>query len=143
MNSKPISRQIDRSLLINIRTALVLPSTLGPLYDDPIMRAIRSPELSDQLEKHSTALTSSDIRYIKGIKILHLNTRSLYNTLVEISLLVVESNPDILGISETWLHNGIDDSEIHIPNFSLLRKDRGDGHSGVALCQQQIKCRSN
>ena len=113
----------------------VLPSTSGPLYDNPDIRATstKSPELNRQPEKHLTALTPSDIRYIKGIKILHLNIRSLYNKLDEIRLLVVESNPDILGISETWLHNGIDDSEIHIPNFSLLRKDRRDGYGGVAL----------
>ena len=44
-----------------------------------------------------------------------------------------ESNPDILGISETWLHDGIDSSEIHIPNYNVLQKERGDGHGGVAI----------
>ena len=57
----------------------------------------------------------------------------MYNKLDVIRLLVVESNPEILGISETPLNDGIDDSEIHIPNFSLLRKDRRDGYGGVAL----------
>jgi exonuclease III len=51
----------------------------------------------------------------------------------EIRLIVLESDPDVLGISETWINDDIDNSEINIPNYNLYRCDRRDGYGGVAL----------
>jgi hypothetical protein len=36
----------------------------------------------------------------------------------------------IIGIVETWLHDGISDSEVSIPSFTIYRKDRGIVKSG-------------
>ena len=69
---------------------------------------------------------ASNIKCLKGIKILNLNIQSLFYKVDEIKLMVLESDPDILGITETWLHDGIDNSEIHIPNYALCRNDRAE-----------------
>ena len=58
---------------------------------------------------------------------------NLYPKLDEIRLLVLESEPDILRLTETWLNDSHTNSEIHIPNYNLYRKDRADGYGGVVL----------
>ena len=43
---------------------------------------------------------------------------------------------DILTLSETWLDSTVEDSEIALPGFSCVRKDRTglkEGYSGVAI----------
>ena len=59
---------------------------------------------------------------MKGVKIVHINARSLYNKLDEIS----ESFHfcDVIIITETWLNNSIPTSAINIDGFSVLRQDR-------------------
>ena len=76
---------------------------------------------------------ASNIRYLQGLKILNLNIQSLFYKIDEIKLMVLESGADILGIIETWLHDGIDNSEIHIPNYTLCCNDHVDGYFGVAF----------
>ena len=107
------------------------PTSQRLLIENPwCSRDVPLPHNSSE-EPISSAV--SNIKNINGIKFLHLNAQSCVNKLDEIRLLVLESNPDFLGISETWLHDGIDSSEINIPNYELLRKDRDDRHGGVAI----------
>ena len=70
---------------------------------------------------------------MKGLRILNLNIQSLFYKLDEINVMILESDPDIIGITETWLHDGIDDSELQIPNYTMYRNDRADGYGGVAF----------
>ena len=51
-----------------------------------------------------------------------------------------ESKPDVIGLTETWLHDGRDSSELAIPNYVLFRKDRvennrrhGSTHNGGVI----------
>lgn len=39
-------------------------------------------------------------------------------------MLVSRSNPDIIGITETWLNDNIQNNEIYIPGYNIFRKDR-------------------
>ena len=41
-----------------------------------------------------------------------------------------EENFDVLFINETWLNNNVNDAEINIPGYSILRKDRDNGRGG-------------
>ena len=58
---------------------------------------------------------------------LYVNARSLVNNLKigELKAYVVEFDLDIIGITETWLNEGISNSEIAIKNFSIYRKHIG------------------
>ena len=41
-----------------------------------------------------------------------------------------EFDLDIIGITETWLNEGISHSEIAMDNFSIYRKDRSEVKGG-------------
>ena len=72
----------------------------------------------------------------RGLVISHLNIRSLIGKLDNLKLLMKNStkNVDILTLSETWLNNNIDDSEVNIPGYSIVRRDRqGAMGGGVAI----------
>ena len=58
----------------------------------------------------------------KGCKFVHLNCRSLYSKLPEISNTF--RGFDFVCLSETWLNNKFIDSILNIPDMKLLRQDR-------------------
>ena len=37
---------------------------------------------------------------------------------------------DVLTISESWLNDSVSNSEIHMPGYSCVRKDRSNNKSG-------------
>ena len=58
----------------------------------------------------------------KGIfKCLYTNIRSLCSGYKrdELELTIQEDNVDIIGVTESWTHEDIDDSEISIKGFSM------------------------
>jgi exonuclease III len=77
----------------------------------------------------------------RGLTFLNLNIRSLLPKLDDIHQLVHEINPEIVAITESWLDDGIEDSEVNIPNYNIYRADRtinnrahgATSHGGVAL----------
>ena len=75
----------------------------------------------------------SDVHRNTGLKLAHINARSLYPKLDEIREIVIKSNIDILCISETWLDNTILNSEISIPGYSIARNDRNREGGGVLM----------
>ena len=60
----------------------------------------------------------------RGLKISHLNIRSLYPKLDSIRLLLRDQPFDIFTISETWLNPTITDQELFILGYTILRQDR-------------------
>lgn len=58
---------------------------------------------------------------------IYFNARSIVNKLSELELLITNEMPDIVGISETWLHENIGDNEINFDGYTLIRKDRNSG----------------
>lgn len=70
----------------------------------------------------------------KGIKVAHLNVRSLYHKIEEIRYLARKINVDILCISETWLNDKIKDGEINITGYTIKRGDRKHGRKGGGVC---------
>ncbi len=64
----------------------------------------------------------TDLQSVKGMKIAHLNIRSLYHKL---DFVKISESFDILGISESWLHGDIDDGELNISGYhNIIRNDR-------------------
>ena len=60
----------------------------------------------------------------RGLKIYHVNTRSIYNKITLLQSLY--SDIDILCCSETWLDNRITDRLVNINNKKIYRCDRHD-----------------
>lgn len=66
---------------------------------------------------------------------MNTNARSLINKFSDFVSLTTTYSPHIVGVTETWLHDEICDSEISPPGFNVVRSDRKDGRrgGGVAL----------
>ena len=60
------------------------------------------------------------------LKCIYMNARSIVNKLSELELCIEDEKPDILGITETWLHSGVTDSELNFDGYTLFRNDRND-----------------
>ena len=62
----------------------------------------------------------------RGLHLAHLNVRSLIggSKAELIKLQIASSGLDVFTLSETWLHEAIPDSMLHIQKFSLSRMDR-------------------
>ena len=60
------------------------------------------------------------------INCMYTNTRSLMNNNKrdELRLLLKDKSVDLLGITESWAHDGIDDSELNFDGYAMFRKDR-------------------
>ena len=67
-----------------------------------------------------------------GLKLGHLNIRSLRNKVDHIQFLLHEYPLDVFAVSESWLDSSISDAEMSIHNYNLERKDRNITGGGVA-----------
>lgn len=61
---------------------------------------------------------------IKGLKVIHLNIRSLATKIDLLRVWVALHKPNIITISESWLHNKITNDEVGIDNDVLYTADR-------------------
>ncbi|XP_042144710.1 uncharacterized protein LOC121834875, partial [Ixodes scapularis] len=68
-----------------------------------------------------------------NVTVLNLNARSLLNKVDALESILLEYNPEIVTVTETWLHPLISDSEILPPDYIILRKDRLTRGGGVAI----------
>jgi exonuclease III len=67
------------------------------------------------------------------LKLGNLNVRSLYNKIDQFSTFVKDNKFDIIGVNETWLDSSIDNAEIEIPGYTIIRKDRNRHGGGVSF----------
>ena len=62
---------------------------------------------------------------------MYTNARSLVNKIQELKLIALNSQPDVIAITESWTHPGIPNSYLNIPNYNIAsRHDRNDTHNG-------------
>jgi len=59
------------------------------------------------------------IESVKGLKVIHINIRSLVPKIDLLRAWVFLHKPNIITISETWLHNNIADDMIKIEDYVL------------------------
>ena len=72
----------------------------------------------------------------RNLKIIHLNVRSLKDVIHAEFL-----NYDVICLTETWLYENINDSDILIPGYhSPFRKDRLTRGGGVAIYVKEYLC---
>ena len=83
---------------------------------------------------HEHDACASKLSKVKGLKIGHLNVRSLHGMIDEIHFLIFKINLDILCLTETWLHDMIDDSVVKNDGYHLIRRDRNYNTRGGGVC---------
>ncbi len=75
-----------------------------------------------------------------------LNAGSLLIKKEELADLARQKNLDIIGVTETWLHDGLRDDEICLPGYTLFRQDRPsqkkEGRYFLLLIQSPTKARA-
>ena len=64
---------------------------------------------------------------------MSLNIFSLLSHIDELSILVADEKPHVIGINETKIDSAIDDPHIAIDEYDVIRKDRDSVDGGVAL----------
>ena len=68
------------------------------------------------------------------VSICRINARSLMSIDTETqSYRINELEFDVICVSESWLDNSILDTDIHIPNYAVFRKDRNRHGGGVLI----------
>lgn len=78
---------------------------------------------------------SSHGETISGLNfsIMYFNCRSMLPKFDEVVATCSASHPDIVCLVETWLSVDILDSEVFIPNYSVVRLDRNRHGGGVLV----------
>lgn len=71
------------------------------------------------------------------VKLININARSIVNKSVELEAILLCYNPHIVVITETWLRDDIDDTDVFPPSYQVFRRDRPTRGGGVAVL---IKC---
>ena len=92
--------------------------------------------LAGDIELNPGYQTFDDMKTTRGLKIAHLNIRSLKNKIDSLRLEGIDNKSvDVLTLSETWLDDITSDAEIELAGFVCARLDRTgakEGYSGVA-----------
>ena len=71
----------------------------------------------------------------RGLAIACLNINSLTAHIDELRVFMRDSKIDILAINESKLDNTINDHEVHIPGYEIVRRDRQiNGRKGGGVC---------
>jgi exonuclease III len=68
-----------------------------------------------------------------GFKIGHLNIRSLVKNIDQLRIYLSNQQYDIICINETWLDDKINNYEVNIDGYNLVRKGRRRTGGGVAM----------
>ena len=74
----------------------------------------------------------------RGIYILNLNIYSLLPKIEELREIPVFTKASVIGIPESKLDNSIEDKEIYIAGYSILRCDRNRQEGGVVCCIKKL-----
>ena len=76
----------------------------------------------------TTSISSST-----GLGIVHINPRSVCNKFADVRQFILNSNYNIIAISESWLRKDIPSELYSIYTYKLFRKDREGTGGGVML----------
>ena len=61
---------------------------------------------------------------LRGFRMASLNINQLTTHIDELRILLANNDIDIISINETKLNESIQDHEVHIPGYEIIRRDR-------------------
>lgn len=79
-------------------------------------------------------LELDDIKNNKGVKIVHLNIRSILPKFTLLKESFLDDSFDVVMLSETWMQQSIPSNLIGVSDYNLVRKDRQINKRGGGLC---------
>ena len=89
---------------------------------------------TDKDSTKKTAKNSLENSITFGYKCVCLNARSIVNKRNELNIMVEDTDPHIIGITESWATPDISDAELGMTGYVMFRKDRlGRRGGGVIL----------
>lgn len=111
------------------------PPYLQVLAQKQIMRPILlliillSPVRNKTKQKKASQIIKSGerTRETSHINIVHNNGLSLYNKFHDLYNHVSSASSYVIVIPETWMHTKINDAELSLANYMIIRKNRYDG----------------
>ena len=77
------------------------------------------PNFNDSLK-----FNVKDFTRARGLKVAHINIRSVINKTDTLEILLKDKSFDVFTVSETWLKPQIPDCEVNISGYSCVRQDR-------------------
>lgn len=84
------------------------------------------------IENHENLDTYELLPPKRGFKLPALNINSLLAHIEELRVLLADLPIDVLAINETKLDSTVNDNEVYIPGYVIIRSDRYfKGRSGV------------
>lgn len=83
------------------------------------------------------------MRGISQLSVSYINVGSLLAKFEPFLDFTREFRHDVMGITETWLHTGIDSSVVQIDNYKVVRSDRRNRRGGRLLHKIEYKLQSN
>ena len=106
--------------------------------DNSLVSLTLPESVENEVHAVSSSLSnaSSFLPAKRGFKMACLNINSLVKHVDELRVLLSEFSVDILAINETKLDESIKSSELHIPGYEFIRRDRsrnGGGVRGITL----------
>ena len=92
--------------------------------------------MSDSEGKKDSCLHK--FKNLRGLKIASLNINSLLRHVDELRLMLSDSEIDVFDINESKIDNTVKDSEISIPGYNMIRRDRNRFGGGVVVYIREI-----
>uniref|UniRef100_A0A667WM70 Ig-like domain-containing protein n=1 Tax=Myripristis murdjan TaxID=586833 RepID=A0A667WM70_9TELE len=89
--------------------------TTSNLISIPLKPCIAAPT-----HVSNPSLNPDTFKSRNGLGIIHLNIRSLSKNLDYVKVLVLQTDPDILVLSESWLQESIKDCDVNLAGYSLF-----------------------
>lgn len=119
-----------------------ITNRLQPIKNSPV-RKCNLENLVKIAKRETIVFESPGPFFENGLKLFHLNIRSLRNTahLLQLREFALSNGIDVLTISETWLNSTVSNSEININDYKLQRLDRLHKKGGgvCAYIRKEIK----
>ena len=81
--------------------------------------------------RDKNGLEKFDIFNKRGLHFIHVNINSILPNIDELRHIAQSIKLYVIGISESKLDSSVNDNEINIPGYEILRKDRNRNGGGV------------
>ncbi len=78
----------------------------------------------------SAPTSAAGFQQLSALSIVYTNACSLQKKMTEMQSRVCELRPQLIIVTETWLHDGVQDAEIHLDGYTLFRQDRSERRGG-------------
>lgn len=95
-----------------------------------MMLILMSNDIETQPGPIAEAQAYGELPKVRGFKVGHLNSRSVRYKMDDLCILFEQNSFDIMGISETWLDKSVDDSQVSVRGYDVLRQDRKQDRRG-------------